>query len=117
MKFIYIILVCFFLSSCNRNNYLFENGNQKLILKVDDGNDNLHLDKKSVMNLKLYKINLDDLSLLGPITANVISKKEIELFVTPTNKNAKDGFIKIKVEFKGENKKRVIHTFIIPVEE
>lgn len=117
MRLIYIIILCIFLSSCNESNYAFENGDQKLVLKIDNEQKNLQLDKKSTMILTLSNISIDGLTLQGPITAHATKENELEIYIKPTNKNIKKNTAKIKVGFINRNEQKIWHTFSIPVEK
>ena len=119
MKLLFTIVFSILPFLQQTDSFVFKNGNQKIVLKIDNGNRNLSWGKTSVLNLSLKNINPSKLNMSAPGIRYLKSKRdnEVNLEITPTKDIFKNDSLNLHVGYEDENKSYVHHKFTVLIKE
>lgn len=113
MKLILSLLLFTILTA--QESFTFIKGNQKIVLKVDDGSKNLIWGKKSILSLILENIDHQKMSMSAPGIKMIKSQnsKIINLEITPDKRIIEKDTLILNIGFKDANKNFFHHHFSI----
>ena len=119
MKLLYTILFSIISFLPQTDDFIFKNGNQEIILKIDSGNKNLKWKKTSILNLQLKNINSSKLNMSAPGIRFLKSKSdnEVNLEITPTKDKFENDSLNLHVGYEDENNSYVHHKFTVLIKE
>ena len=103
-----------------KDKFTFENGNQKIILKIDNRTKYLNWGKTSRLTLKLENIKPQKISMSAPGIIPISSKKninEVKLEITPDKNLLESDTLKLNVGYMDETKKYIHHAFLILIKD
>ena len=120
MKLLYTIIFSLLFFLPQNDDFIFNNGNQKITLKIDDGKRNLNWGITSILNLKVNNINPLKMNISAPGIKFIKSendKSEMNLQITPTKEIIEKDSLNLRVSYRDENNEYVSHKFSILIKE
>jgi hypothetical protein len=99
-----------------QDDFTFTNGNQKVVLKIDNGSSNLTWGKKSLLTLKVENIATEKMSMSAPglrIIGSENPKEEIHLEITPERNVVKKDTLHLHFRFRDKANNSIYHAFKI----
>ena len=120
MKLMSIIMFLFISLLPQKDEFTFENGNQKIILKIDNGTKNLKWGKTSKLILQLENIEPQKLSVSAPGIKPIRSEKninELKLEITPEKRLFESDSLSLHVGYKDETDNYIHHAFLILIKD
>jgi hypothetical protein len=120
MKLMNMIVFLFIILLPQKDEFTFENGNQKIILKIDNGAKSLKWGKTSRLILQLENIELQKLSVSAPGIKPIRSKKsinELKLEITPEKRLFESDSLSLNVGYKDETDNYILHAFLILIKD
>jgi hypothetical protein len=119
MKLSYMILFLVIVLLPQKDEFTFENGNQKIILKIDNGTRNLNWGKTSRLTLQLKNIESQKISMSAPSIKQIKTgenKNEVNLEITPDKELFESDSLNLNVGYKDETNNYIHHKFSILIE-
>jgi hypothetical protein len=120
MKFTIMSILLFVILLPQKDEFIFENGNQKIILKVDNGAKNLMWGKTSKLILQLKNIEAQKLSVSAPgikLIRNEKNINELKLEITPEKELFESDSLSLNVGYKDESNNYLHHAFLILIKD
>jgi len=101
-----------------KNDFIFQRGNQKMIIKLENGQSYIKWNVKSKLIIKLENIDPIKLSFAGPGISNLKienSKEEVQLDILVPKQNKERGILKYFVSGKDSKDSTWTHYFSIQI--
>ncbi|WP_281310231.1 hypothetical protein [Flavobacterium flavigenum] len=120
MKLISTIMLLFVILLPQKDEFIFKNGNQKIILKVDNGTKNLIWGKTSKLILQFENIEVQKLSVSAPGIKPIKNEKninELKLEITPEKELFESDSLSLNVGYKDESNNYIHHAFLILIKD
>jgi hypothetical protein len=115
-----MIMFLFIIILPQKDEFTFENGNQKIILKIDNGTKNLKWGKTSRLILQLENIEPQKLSVSAPGIKPIKSGKninELKLEITPEKSLFESDSLSLNVGYKDGAENYIHHAFLILIKD
>ena len=98
-----------------QDDFTFVNKNEKIILKINDGEKNLTWNNKSILTLELKNIKKENVMVAGTEIEFIRNSnpKKINLQVTPTKELFENDKLELDVSYFDNKHKYVSHTFLL----
>jgi len=106
----------FFFLIAVQDDFTFTSRNQKVVLRIDNGNKTLVWGKKSILNIKVENIDTQKMSMSAPGIRFVKSnnpKEEINLEIMPEKDVIENDTLNLFIGFKDKNNEYIDHRFAI----
>ncbi len=99
-----------------QDDFVFVNGNQKISLRINDGERNVYWNNSSTLNLKLENIEKEKITLSAPGIMYKIGQTkndELDLEITPSKDIFETDTLKLHLSYKNNKNEFVSHKFIV----
>ena len=116
MKSLLFFIIFIFTQPNQQDDFIFTRDNQKVTLKIDNGERNVYWNIPSVLNFKFENIEKEKVMMSAPgisFKKGLSKKDELELEITPKKKLFKNDSLKLNFGYYDQKNEFVHHEFLV----